>query len=783
MTPQIAATLAILVIAILLIVSERIRMDVIALLVLVTLALSGLVTPSEALSGFSNPAVVTVWAVFILSGGLARTGIASLVGSQILRLAGDTEVRLMVVIMLAASLMSAFMNNVGVAALLLPVVMDIARQTGRVPSKLLMPLAFGALLGGLTTLIGTPPNILISDALAEAGLAPLQMFDFAPVGLAAMLTGVIFMVLAGRHLLPVRDPAGEGLKRGVQTDPKQFYDLSERLFVTRLPKDSMLAGKTLRQSRLGTALNLNVIGVIRDQHTHLSPDPSFVLKPNDRLLVTGRLDRLDELSGREHLVIESQSLPADNLVSAEIGIAEVGLSPRASILGSTLQQIDFRRRYGAIVLALWRGGVPLRTEFDNIALRAGDLLLVQAPHHQMEALRSEPGFLVSEPEKAKITSLHERLLAVSIPEESSLVDKTLEESHIAQVFGLAVLGIIRKDGTHLMPAAEEKLQAHDTLLVKGKIDAMQTMRGLKSLEIDRKTQPDLRKLETERVGLSEVVLSPHTTLAGKTLRQIHFREKYGLSVLAIWRGGRSYRSNLRDMELRFGDALLVYGAREQLKVLGSDPDFLVLTGAAQEPARLDKAPLAALVMAAVLIPVILNWLPISIAAVAGAVMMVLLGCLTMEEAYRFIEWKAVFLIAGMLPLGIALEHSGAARFIADSVVSVVGRLGPLAVIAGLYLLATLATQVMPNAAVAVLLAPIALSTAGTLHISPYSLMITIALATSASFLSPVAHPANVLIMGPGGYRFSDFIKVGLPLTVCILLVTLVVLPLVWPLVP
>jgi di/tricarboxylate transporter len=251
-------------------------------------------------------------------------------------------------------------------------------------------------------------------------------------------------------------------------------------------------------------------------------------------------------------------------------------------------------------------------------------------------------------------------------------------------------------------------------------------------------------------------------------------------VLAIWREGRAYRSNLRDMELRFGDALLLHGPRERVRVLGLEPDFLVLTEAAQEAPRLSKAPIALLIMAVVLTPVILNWLPIAIAAVAGVVLMILTGCLTMEEAYRAIEWKAVFLIAGMLPLGIAMEQSGAAQFLASGVVRLVGGMGPLAVMAGLFLLAALASQVMPNPAVAVLLAPVALSTATDLGISPYPLVMAVAVSASAAFLSPVGHPANVLVMGPGGYRFADYTRVGLPLLMVVLAVVLVVLPIFWP---
>ena len=290
----------------------------------------------------------------------------------------------------------------------------------------------------------------------------------------------------------------------------------------------------------------------------------------------------------------------------------------------------------------------------------------------------------------------------------------------------------------------------------------------------------MSELESAEVGLVEAVLSPHTTLVGKTLRAIHFRAKYGLSVLAIWREGQAYYSNLGEMALRFGDALLLHGARERIRLLGSDQDFLVLTEDAQEAPRTNKALLAVLIMVVVLLPVIFGLVPIAIMVVVGVALMVLTGCLTMDEAYRAIEWKAVFLIAGMIPLGIAMQTTGAASFVATWMVNLLGEYGPMVVMAGLYILTSLASQVMPNAAVAVLLAPIALNTAGDLGVSPYPLAMTVAVAASAAFLSPVAHPANLLVMGPGGYRFSDYIKVGLPLTLVILFVVLIVMPIFWP---
>ncbi len=367
-----------------------------------------------------------------------------------------------------------------------------------------------------------------------------------------------------------------------------------------------------------------------------------------------------------------------------------------------------------------------------------------------------------------------------VPEDSALVGKTLIESGLGDAFGLGVMGIVRAGATHLMPEPDEHLASGDLLLVKARPEDLQTLEGLQRLEIDQQPPPDLEELESEHVGLVEVVLSPRSTLAGKTLRQIHFRDKYGLSVLAIWREGRAYRSDLRDMALRFGDALLLYGPRERLRMLGAEPDFLVLTEAAQEAPRLNKAPIAVLIMAAVLTPVILDVLPIAIAAVAGIVLMILTRCLTMEEAYQAIEWKAVFLIAGMLPLGIAMQQTGAASFLAEGMVGLVGGLGSLAVMGGLFLLAALASQVMPNPAVAVLLAPIAFNTATDLGISPYPLMMAVAVSASAAFLSPVGHSANILVMGPGGYRFADYTKVGIPLTLVVLAVVLLVVPIFWP---
>ncbi len=782
MTIEIVVTLGILVTAVILFLSERLRVDVVSLLVLGALALTGLVTPVEALSGFSSPAVVTVGAVLILSAGLARTGVANVIGKRVLRLAGQSEIRLLVVVMLTTGVLSGFMNDIGVAALMLPVVIDISRQVGIPPSKLLIPLAFGSLLGGLNTLIGTPPNILVSDILTQYGLEPFQMFDYTPVGVILMLVGIAFMAVVGRRLLPAGDIA-QAFHDPDRAAPGQVIDMQERLFIVRLPADASLCGKTLAQSQMGAALGLNVIAIMRDGQTHFAPGPTAPLCAGDRLLVAGRPDRLSKLPDQNSIHIEEEELPVERLVSAEIEMVEVGLSPRSSLIGQTLKQIDFRRNYGALVLAIWRDGVPVLAGLDRMRLQASDTLLVYGPAIQLENLRHTADFLVSDSEVAQIYRLQERLLVIGIPPESNLVGKTLAESRLAEAFGLAVLGIVRGDETQLMVKAEEKFQADDRLLVKGDAKNIAAIHDFGDLEMDQEKVTDLAKFNADLAGLVEVVISPHATITGQTLRQINFREKFGVSVLAIWREGRAYRSNLRDIPLHFGDTLLLYGPRDRLRVLSKERDFLVLSEEVQEAPKKAKAPIAILIMISVLLTVIFGWLHIAVAAIIGATLMVVTNCLTMEEAYAAVEWKAIFLIAGMLPLGIAMEQTGAARFVADGVVALVGGMGPLAIVTGIFILTTLSTEVMPNPAVAVLMGPIVINTAADLGMSPYALMMTVAVAASAAFISPVGHPVNVLVMGPGGYRFTDYLKVGIPLNLVVLGAFLLILPIFWPLYP
>ena len=287
----------------------------------------------------------------------------------------------------------------------------------------------------------------------------------------------------------------------------------------------------------------------------------------------------------------------------------------------------------------------------------------------------------------------------------------------------------------------------------------------------------------ERLTLMDATLDPRTRLAGKTAGELNFRERYGIELAAIWREGEPVGSDLANERLQIGDALLLLGPRDRLKLLASDSDFLVLTPLGQEPPDTRRAPLAALIMLAVVVTVMLGKAPIAIAAVIGGTVMVLVGCLSMEQAYRAIDWRAIFLIAGMLPLGTAMQSTGAAEFLADQVVLLLGDAGPWPVIMGLYILTAMATMIIPTAALVVLMAPIVLSAMADLGLAPETAMMAVAMAASASFTSPISHPANILVMGPGGYRFVDYLKVGVPLTIVVFITVMVLLPMLWPLTP
>jgi di/tricarboxylate transporter len=603
MPSDLLLTLLILFIAAALLLSDRVRADLVALLAMVALGLTGVLAPREALSGFSSSAVVTMAAVFVLVAGLQITGVTNQAGALLLRAAGNSEYRLLLAVMALGALLSLVMNNIAAAAILLPAVSGLVSRTQVKISRLLMPLAFATILGGMATLF-TTSNLIVSGTLRGQGLAGFGLLDFLPVGGPMALAGIAFVALAGHRLLPARSGMDDRRDAASRLDLVDVYQLGERLFRARVPAGSALIGRPLAVSPL-------------------------------------------------------------------------------------------REDFGVTVVALERGGQ-------------------------------------------------------TIPVTSPLTE-------IAQ---------------------------DDVIVLEGNLDEFRRRDVEPYLEILPPRQWREGDLESSAVVVVEAVLAPRSNLLGQTLRTSRFRDKFGMTVLGIWRQGRPVRVHLGDLPLQFGDALLLQGPRERIALLATEPDLIVLAGEAERaPApKPEKSRVAIGIMAVTLLLATLNPALIGEFMLAGALVMVVGRLLTMDQVYSAIEWRTIFLVAGLLPLGLAMEQSGAAALLAERLVAWLQPLGPLALLAGLALLAVLLVQVINGAAVASVITPIAIQAAQQTGLDPRALAMGVALACSMAFMTPLGHAVNILVMGPAGYRFNDFFRIGLPLTVVVFTVMMVLLPIVWPLV-
>ena len=786
MTFEIAAVLAILAGSLVLFVTEKLRMDVVALLVLSVLAISGLVSPQAALAGFSNPAVVTVWAMFILSAGLSATGVADQIGARVTRLAGRKEPRMIIVIMLTTGLLSAVMNNIGVAALMLPVVMDIARRAEVSPSRLLMPMAYASLLGGLTTLVGTPPNLVASETLAQTGHPGFGFFSFTPIGLPALVTGTLFVAFLGRHLLPSRMPEEfRQASRDAEGEWQFSHDLEERRFRLRVAEGSPLEGRPLRDTGLGALLGLTVVEIERNQQPlGVTIDGDLILRPGDILHVQGRREEYEELFDWQAFEMAWGPEIAEVLSPHRLARVAAVVSEKSEIAGLTVREADFRRRFQAHILSIHRGDREIRSKLASARLVSGDELRLELRKEDLDALEASNCFdsitILQEENFDQFYPETDALLELAVPAESRLAGSTVAESGIWDALELRLIAIGRRPESLFLPEPEERILPGDQLLVHGTRDTIRRLEGIQSLELVDDEQPLSADPHPES-AYTEVTLSPRSRLAGQTLRELDFRRRYGLQVLSIWRAGRAHRSHLRNFRLEFGDALLFAGPRDRIAALSDDSDFLVLSQAAYEDAAARKKAspfrswLSAIIMLAVVLSVLVGWFPIAIAAVAGATLMIVTRCLNIETALRAIEWKSVFLIACMIPLGTAMKETGAAEWIAQGITRIAGPLGPWGLIIALYLVTMLATTIVPTAALVLIMAQIGIDASSSFGLKPEVVVMAVAMAASASFTSPISHPANVLVMGPGGYRFVDYIKLGIVLAI---IVALTVIPMI-----
>ncbi len=549
-----------------------------------------MLTPDEAFSGFGDPALITIAAVFILSSALSRTGVTDYLAQKIERHGQAEPARLVLLLMATVTVISAFMNNVAATAVLLPVTIGMAQRSKIHPGKLLMPIAFGSMLGGTCTAIGTSTNMVMSTFLSRNGFPPFHLFEFTPIGLAIAVVGIAYMLTLGKRLLPERG----------DVSLEESYHLRDYITEIVILNDSPLIGKTIRDSQIGEKLDLTVIGLSRQKQK------LFVLRPN------------------------------------------------------------------------------------------------------------------------------------------------------------------------------EVLQSGDLLLVEGRIDQILKIKDTFGIEIKPDFKLTGRELTSDDVKLAEVVIAPGADIIGKSLKEIRFRQRYKLVALALHRGGRSTRWRISQMPLELGDVLLVQGKEEDIRALRLRPDFLLLEGLPVSRFKRGKAGLAISIFLAVILVGGSQVVPIVVAAIIGALLMVLARCITLSDAYGAVNWSTIVLIAGMTSIGVAMEKTGLAGLIASGFIKYIGSFGSHALLVGFFILTVILTQPMSNAAAALLVAPIALSTARSLHLNPRAFIMTVALAASSSFMTPL-EPACALVYGPGHYKFADFLKVGVLLTLILMVLVVYMVPLLWPL--
>jgi di/tricarboxylate transporter len=630
-------------------------------------------------------------------------------------------------------------------------------------------------LGGTTTLVGTPPNILAGAILQERGAGTLRLFDFAPVGLCVLLLGTLYMATIGRRFLPDR---GVSRARSAGRDLARLYQLEERLFSIRVPDDSRLDGMTLGDARLGRVLRSQVLAIRSRGRTRLAPDAGTVLRRGDILLAAGRLDDIQELLRVQGVAIERAS--ADELPPVRSGVQGIrlqvaGHSPRC---GRTLRELAFREQYGAVVVGIERRGTILQERLAEIRLAEGDAILAFGDRGGLARFTASGDHEVRVLQIEDLQRLDAQFFLVRIPADSPLAGLTLGASHLGQLVGLTVMGVVRGEQTLLGIAPDEVLQAGDGLLVAGDPAAILNVLELGAIRLGEPIAG--AELESADIGVVEATIAPRAQLAGRSLRQLSFRERYGVQVVALWREGKPRRADLADLPLRFGDALLLQGPREKLQLLASDADFVVLTPGDRPPRRTARAPIAVGGLVMLIGLVISGWQPIQVAAFAAATLVILGGALTMEEAYRAVEWRMIFLLAAILPIGIAMERTGAAALAAHAVTDLAGPYGPYVLLASLVVLASLLSQTLDSGPAVVVLAPVALQVADQAALPPITLFLGIALGASAAFVTPFSHKAHLLVMGAGGYKAADYVKVGTPLTILVLGLIVLLVPVVFP---
>lgn len=609
MNGELIWVLSLLVIAVIMFATGKVRMDAVALFVIVAFVLSGTLTISEVFSGFSDPNVVLIAALFIIGDGLVRTGVATVMGAWLVKVAGSSEIKMLVLLMLTVAGLGAFMSSTGVVAIFIPVVLSVSMRMQTSPSRLMMPLSFAGLISGMMTLVATPPNLVVNSELLREGFHGFSFFSVTPIGLVVLVFGILYMLVM-RFMLKGDNPAqqGEGWKR------RTFRDL-------------------IKEYRL-----------------------------------TGRARRL-------------------------------AIRPGSPLVGQRLDDLKLRERYGANVIGVerWRRFRRVIVNVNGVSeFRARDVLLI----------------------------------------DMSAADVDLRQFCSEQLL--------------------------EPMVLRGEYFSDQAL----------------------DVGMAEISLIPESELIGKSVREIGFRTRYGLNVVGLKRDGVALEGSLTDEPLRLGDIILVVGNWKLIGMLAKQGrDFVVLNMPAEvseaSPAH-SQAPHAIFCLVLMIALMLTDEIPNPIAAIIACLLMGKFRCIDAESAYKAIHWPSIILIVGMMPFALALQKTGGVDLVVKGLMEVGGGKGPYIMLGCLFVLCAVIGLFISNTATAVLMAPIALAAAKTMGVSPYPFAMVVAMAASAAFMTPVSSPVNTLVLGPGNYRFSDFVKIGVPFTIIVMAVCLVIIPVMFP---
>lgn len=609
MNGELIWVLSLLAIAVVLFATGKVRMDAIALMVIVAFVLSGTLTLNEAFSGFSDPNVILIAALFIIGDGLVRTGVATKMGAWLVSVAGNSETKMLIYLMLTVAGLGAFMSSTGVVAIFIPVVLSVSARMNTSPSRLMMPLSFAGLISGMMTLVATPPNLVVNSELLREGLHGFSFFSVTPIGLVVLILGIVYM-LAVRFMLKTDngDSARDGRKRST------FRDL------------------------------------IREYH------------------LTGRARRL-------------------------------AIRPGSPMIGQRLDDLKLRERYCANVIGVerWRRFRRVIVNVNGVSeFRARDVLLI---------------------------------------------DMSASDVDLRQFCGEQML---------------------EPMVLRGEYFADQAL----------------------DVGMAEVALIPDSEMIGKTVREIAFRTRFGLNIVGMKRDGKAMDGSVVDEPLQLGDILLVVGNWRQIALLAKrGRDFVVLNMPVEvddaSPAH-SQAPHAIFCLVLMVALMLTDEIPNPIAAIIACLLMGKFRCINAESAYKAIHWPSIILIVGMMPFALALQKTGGVDLVVKGLMDVAGGEGPYLMLGRLFMMCAAIGLFISNTATAVLMAPIALAAAKSMGVSPYPFAMVVAMAASAAFMTPVSSPVNTLVLGPGKYSFSDFVKIGVPFTILVMVVCVLLIQVLFP---